>query len=768
MPRITASVFVALSLPALCASAGDFSEIVRSIPAGTWKELPDTQMSEVFPAREGHPAWGVSGPESVVSAWGGAAFDTKRNVLMVTGGGHNAYGGNEVYEFNLESLTWKRVTEPSAYEQDPDYSKRSDAQNYVRTLDGSPVSSHTYDGLQFLPDSGSMWQFGGSQWKHGNNSDWHAYVFDPKAKHWVRGTKAPTYMLQVASAWDSKRKRVLSIYKTGLMAYDPETDKWSKVTGGWYSQVGRVAEYDPEHDIFLLIGSKSNKKPIAYVDLKTNKLEEVKLAGDANIPLWSPGLTYDSARKQFVVWGGNREVWTIDPATWVATKFANLQGPAPSSKTADGKAKNHGIYSRWQYAPDYDVFIGYNSARDNVWVYKPQNPVQTPPAPDPVEDPIDDFISECGADLCVGPSYILKTPSDAAAVSREGDVVYIEAGTYTDCAVWPVSVTIRGIRGRPVIGGKVCEGKAVWITQGDRTYIENVKLQQALGGVSNAAAIRHEGGALIVRNAHIFDNHNGILVGHNPDMSVEVYDSVFQHMWTRGDLAHNIYVGKIKQLIVEGNSFSDGESGHFIKSLAAKTRISYNRIIQKKDLNAALIDIWGCTDFEVVGNSMMRTGRYGALAFIQITPRSDGNGKPVPCPETRNPKGLVAYNTVFFNNDLHDDTRWSNLIHYNYPTPDVLVANNVVVHAAKIVSDSKGFDEHGGRTENNYYTRKWGPELFADYLSGDLRLAKPLDQSAVPILFVPKKEADFPVGVRSRIESTTVGAFSYDQLSEDF
>src|SRR5699024_10191141 len=65
-----------------------------------------------------------------------------------------------------------------------------------------------------------------------------------------------------------------------------------------------------------------------------------------------------------------REVWTIDPATWVARKLANSQGPAPSNKTANGKAKNHGVYSRWQYVPDYDVFIGYNSARDNVWLYR--------------------------------------------------------------------------------------------------------------------------------------------------------------------------------------------------------------------------------------------------------------------------------------------------------------------------------------------------------------------------------------------------------------
>src|SRR5699024_382683 len=130
-------------------------------------------------------------------------------------------------------------------------------------------------------------------------------------------------------------------------------------------------------------------------------------------------------------------------------------------------------------------------------------------------------------DLCVGPDYSLKRPSQAARMAQEGNTVYIEAGNYTDCTVWPVSVTIRGIHGQPKIGGKVCRGKGVWITQGKNTVIENVELHGALGGVSNAAAIRHEGKALVLRNVEIYNNHNGILSGHDPESSVEVYDSVF-------------------------------------------------------------------------------------------------------------------------------------------------------------------------------------------------------------------------------------------------
>lgn len=752
---------LATALVFACSAAqAGISDIVQSIPPGTWYELPDTRMDAVFPSREGHPAWGVEGPSAIVSAWGGAAFDIKRNALVVTGGGHTAYGGNEVYEFRLEDLRWHRVTEPSSYESNPAYAEDAHPGNYVRTHDGAPISSHTYDGLQYLPGLGRVFFFGGSQWRAGNNYDWHAYLLDPVTQTWVRKAEAPTYSLTPASAWDSKRQRVLVTTKTGVMAYDPAMDAWEHVAGGWYSQVDRVAAYDPVHDRLLLIGPESNKKPIAYLDLgKKTDLVAPDLTGDA-VPLWRPGLVYDSERKVFVAWGGNRSVWTIDPATWVATKFANSQGPAPSSKTADGKDKNRGTYSRWQYVPDYDVFIGYNSAHDNVWLYKLPGATHIPPQPPIVEQP-----TECGADLCVGPGWAYAQPSAAAKVAKEGDTVYIAAGNYTDCTVWPVSVTIKGVGGRPSIGGTVCEGKAIWITRGARTEIENVTLAGALGGVSNAAAIRHEGQSLILRNAEITDNHNGILVGHEPDMTVEVYDSVFHHMHTVGDLAHNIYVGRIARLVVEGNRFYDGESGHFIKSLAAQTRIAYNRIIQKKDLNAAQIDLWGCQDFAVVGNAMMRTGRYGALAFIQLTYRSDGNGQVIPCPETRNPRGLVAYNTVFFNNDLHDDPRWSNLLHYNYPTPNVLVANNLVVHTAEIVSDSRGFAEHGGRLIANEYIRAWDGAVFADYSAGDLRPARELS-GAAPIEFVPTRQIAYPVGTQDRAATANVGAFEFGAGTE--
>lgn len=727
------------------------AEIVTGLAPGAWYEVPNTNLSAVFPPKAGHPAWGIEGPGAVVASWSGAAFDTARNVLIVTGGGHGAYGGNEIYEFDLATMTWHRVTEPSPMIPDP---VRGDP--YYVTTDGSRVSSHTYDGLEYIPTLKALFMWGGSQYRSGNNQDKAAYLFDLQARTWQRKSESPDYWIQPATAWDSFRNRVLVVYKTGLYAYDPATDKWDTIANGWWFQSGCTAAYSPDHDLFLRLAAESHV-PAGYIDFRTSDdLKKAPLVGA--VPTTRVGLTYHPPSQRFVVWDGHAVVWTIDPVTWQVVEHTAAGGPSRTDER--GVEKNHGTYSRWHYVPAYGVFVGLNSSDDNVWIYRlpsvTDTPVAEPPpveAPDLPDGPI--IITDPGG-INVGPSRTIRTLAEAAAQAREGDVFLLDAGEYNEGVSWPVGITLRGVGGRPKIGGTVADNKGLFVTRGENTLLENITLHSALGGTSNAAAIRHEGRGLKVKKCEITNCHNGMLVGHEPDMTVEVIDTHFHHMWTQGDLAHNIYVGKIAQLVVDGCRFEDGESGHFIKTLAAQTRIRYNRLLQRTDLNAAFIDIWGCQDFQVMGNAMMRGGRYGSLAFIQITPRGT-----VPCPDERIKRGLVAYNTVFFNNDLHDDPRRTELVHYNYAAQDVEILNNIIVHCRDVVWDSKGygFAANGGVLAGNYHTRSWENDLFVDPSAGDLRLTRSTGIEPVPIDVLPDRQIAYPIGTEPRANAASVGAF---------
>src|SRR4051812_32321476 len=128
--------------------------------------------------------------------------------------------------------------------------------------------------------------------------------------------------------------------------------------------------------------------------------------------------------------------------------------------------------------------------------------------------------------LVVGPRHELKTPSAAAKVARDGDVVEIEAGLYAgDAAIWfQNALTIRAVGGRVQLraDGAQAEGKGIWVIKGAGTVIEGVEFSGAKVADRNGAAIRLEGPGLTVRNSYFHGNQNGILTGRHLESDVLV------------------------------------------------------------------------------------------------------------------------------------------------------------------------------------------------------------------------------------------------------
>ena len=117
-----------------------------------WFEVPNSKLQSVCPPNDfNHLGYGfASACSGIVRAWNSAVADTKRNRLIVWGGGHNDYGGNEIYAFDLATLQWKRLNDPSA----PNPCEES-------TADHKPSARHTYGGLAYLADDDRLFSFGG-------------------------------------------------------------------------------------------------------------------------------------------------------------------------------------------------------------------------------------------------------------------------------------------------------------------------------------------------------------------------------------------------------------------------------------------------------------------------------------------------------------------------------------------------------------------------------------------------------------------------------
>jgi hypothetical protein len=193
--------------------------------------------------------------------------------------------------------------------------------------------------------------------------------------------------------------------------------------------------------------------------------------------------------------------------------------------------------------------------------------------------------------LLVGPQHELKTPSEAARVAREGDVVEIEPGLYAgDAAVWIQNrLTIRGRGGRAHLraDGARAEDKGIWVVKGSATTIENIEFSGAKVAHRNGAGIRFEGAGLTVRNCLFHHNENGILAGNNSESDIVIEHSEFDRNGAGDGQSHNLYIGTVRSFTLRYSYSHHAIVGHNVKSRAIKNYILYNRIADEQDGRAS-------------------------------------------------------------------------------------------------------------------------------------------------------------------------------------
>ncbi|NNM83498.1 MAG: right-handed parallel beta-helix repeat-containing protein, partial [Burkholderiales bacterium] len=126
--------------------------------------------------------------------------------------------------------------------------------------------------------------------------------------------------------------------------------------------------------------------------------------------------------------------------------------------------------------------------------------------------------------------------------------------------------------------GKSAEGKAIWVIKGNFTTVENIAFENAAVRDRNGAGIRLEGRDLMVSRCLFRKNQNGILTGENPESSVYILDSEFDHNGAGDGFSHNLYVGGVKKLVVRRCYLHGAVVGHDLKSRAYESVVTDNRI----------------------------------------------------------------------------------------------------------------------------------------------------------------------------------------------
>jgi Ca2+-binding RTX toxin-like protein len=230
------------------------------------------------------------------------------------------------------------------------------------------------------------------------------------------------------------------------------------------------------------------------------------------------------------------------------------------------------------------------------------------------------------ATLTVGAGQTYATIAAAVAASRDGDVLLVQAGTYTnDFATITTDITINAVGGMARLVATVPppNGKAMFVTRADIT-LEGLEFTGARVADQNGAGIRFEGGNLTIERSYFHNNENGLLSGTYPDGTIIIRDSEFAFNGRGDGKTHGLYVGRIAKLTVEDSYFHDTSVGHHIKSRAMETVIRDNRIHDNGSTASYSIDLPNGGVNTVTGNSIEQGARSQNPAIVHL----GGEGTP--------------------------------------------------------------------------------------------------------------------------------------------
>jgi len=423
------------------ASVPDLSTLlaqVAAMPEGSWRKVNLNSFSDVWTPAALRPLYGTTSnptPSKIIMAWSSFAWDPKRAALLLYGGGHANYSGNDVYLWRASTQRWERASLPSQVIQD--------ALGIRNAIDGAskaPASAHTYDNNIFFPRIDRMLVLGGAADRNGGHfltldtattsRKTGPYLFDPARAHPDRvGGSTGSHVQRVApypqivggDMWTNREswlnasanstppsesfvngctgyaeedgrdvayvRTAYRLYRYRIFDLDNATaDRWELV-GRYYNGSGAQAtcSYDTHRKVFVST-NRSTSSPFAYWNLNTpgksnseSYFTPTDPTGEFSLLLSSGaidirycGIEFDARRAQHKLWCGDGRVWTLSPpATLSSMGWTITKDTATASEVPPGDI-GAGVLGKWKYIPNLDVFMGLQDpVLGNIWIYKP-------------------------------------------------------------------------------------------------------------------------------------------------------------------------------------------------------------------------------------------------------------------------------------------------------------------------------------------------------------------------------------------------------------
>lgn len=333
-------------------------------PSSGWYAIPNSNLRSVCPPDGfGGSSYAFrSQCNGVTNAWNSGAFDSTRNRLIVWGGGHDDYYGNELYALDLSNLTMTRLNNPSV----------PIASSCVESLSNpfGPNVRHTYDGLAYMAHVDRLIAVSGDPacnptrvstdiWTYSfANGTWHQ--MNAGGDNILLGYQA-TDIEGTAIAYDPASRFVFIDTKIGILTYDIATNllKTRNNQGGGYRPFEVTTIVDPvRRYLYTIGGGQMWRWDISSITQSNttgtipNPTRITSSGGAAVVNASHPGLAWDSTNQQIVAWSGGNTVYSLNASTntWTPTTFSG--GPTAIAQ---------GTFKRWAYSPTSNVFVVVNS-----------------------------------------------------------------------------------------------------------------------------------------------------------------------------------------------------------------------------------------------------------------------------------------------------------------------------------------------------------------------------------------------------------------------
>ena len=396
------------------------SSLLTMTPPGGWVKASTNFYSDAWPT--GADAVQLNSfkfPGAIVSAWSSFAWDSAGGNLMLWGGGHANYAGNEIYVWDGATGNWGRGSLPS----------KLDANSFV--IGGTaPQPAHTYDNNIYLPVNGMFLTFGGAALAGGNFqktdgttvSRGGPYLWDPlKADpNKVGGTTGSgwntTNIAEGGNMWIDRQGQWTGSepaqYVNGTTAYRTENghdvvyltaeqgaasgfpslyrytlgnvrsggqDTWEKI-GIMNNTVGYqgAATIDTTHNLYIRTASVLGPytSDLAIWDLDNANAANPNSNPDIGINLINKdgsdfvmtgfyGIDYDSANNTIVLWDGKDGGGTVWAASVITDAAGNIGSNTTWTVSEIGSATlshPHGSFAtavlgKWHYDAALGAFI---------------------------------------------------------------------------------------------------------------------------------------------------------------------------------------------------------------------------------------------------------------------------------------------------------------------------------------------------------------------------------------------------------------------------